>query len=195
MAIDLISLANARALGDWDVSDTADDALLSRYITSVSHQIEGELCRWTEATARTEEYWIDQGCKLILLDGQPYTTITSIKYSSDKDWASETALTQTEEWIGDPVEAVIRLLFETRLRPGYAQVVYSGGMAANTAAFEAAYPDIAEAAGLQALYMFNRHKSPGGNVVVAGGSTQFDQQLKLLAHVEEVISRHRRRKL
>lgn len=192
MTIDLTTLADVRALGQWDVTDTTDDALLTRYITSYSKEFERALDRHTEATTYTEVYTLRQGEKVVTLKGAPASAVTTVKYSFDQDWANATALTVTSDYIAELDEATVRLLFTTSYRPGFVQVVYDGGMAANTAAFATAHPDISEACAMQAMYHWTRHHSPGGNVVVQGGSTTYDGELRILKGAQNTLDRYRR---
>lgn len=193
MTIELTTLAAVRALGTWDAGDTDDDAALSLLITQYATTFEKDLCRHTQAQAYTEVYRVPQAEKIVTLRGAPVTAVTSVKYSGNKDWANETALTETDEWVQDADEATIQLLFQTRLNPGWAQIVYTGGMATNTAAFLTAFPDLSGACAAQVFYHWQRaREAPEGNVTVGGGSTSFTSALKLLTWVKEAVELHRR---
>ena len=190
--MDLTELADVKALGTWAAGDTQDDAVLARMITSVSAQVERELCRHVEQTSRTEEFYLRQGEKVVTLVGAPISSVTSVKYGADKDWANETALAETTEWIQDAAGGTVRLMFQTQAAPGWVQVIYTGGMAANVSAFKTAFPDISEAVAQQVFYQFSRRQSPGGTVTVQGGTQNFTGQLKLLDMLTQAIETHRR---
>lgn len=123
----------------------------------------------------------------------PVTAITSVKYAADRDFASATAMASTSYSI-DGATGV--LYFDTDLTEGYrtTQVVYEGGMAANLAAFQAAYPDLHHAATEQVAWEYRRRKTPGANSESAqGANTTWTGELRLLKHVTDQLRRYTRR--
>ncbi|MDP9136445.1 MAG: hypothetical protein M3N56_16645, partial [Actinomycetota bacterium] len=81
------------------------------------------------------------------------------------------------------------------LARGYVQVVYTGGMAANTAAFITAFPRIAGAVENEVINRYNRRKKPDGSVVIAGNTAAYEKQIQHLDDLYEALQPHRRIRL
>lgn len=191
--MDLSTLDRVRSLLAYAGSDTSFDTLLQLLVTSYSNVFERELNRHAQTAARTEVYRVRFGRRTLSLRGAPLTANpTSIKYSGVQDWTGTTALQVGTDYVVDLETGLVTFLFSPRIRYGWAQVVYTAGMGANTAAFIAAYPAIAEALDLQVVYHFKRRHTPGGNKVVEGGSTNFFAELGLLENARRVLDQERR---
>lgn len=191
--MDLTTLARVRSVLAYDVSDTQFDAYLSLLITAYSQVFERELNRPTLTAARTEVYRVRPGRRTLSLRAAPLTAVpTSVKYDATQDFAAASPLTLGVDYLADVAEGLVTFLFSPRIRYGYAQVIYTAGMGADTAAFISAYPSIAEACDMQVVYHFKRRHTPAGNKVVEGGSSNYFSEVGLLENARRILEQHRR---
>lgn len=191
--MDLTTLTLVKSLMALEVTDDQHDAVLSRLISSYSATFENYLCRPTLIASRTEVHRVKQGQRMVSLYAAPMTASpTSVKVGISRDFTSETALTEDSDYVVDLDRAQIEFLYVIQSKVAYAQVVYTAGMAADTASFIAAYPAIAEACALQVAYHYKRKDFPAGQHVVEGGSTNFVEPLGLLGTVKSALDCYRR---
>ncbi len=192
--MDLTTLVRVKEMAGLDVTDDQHDAILTRLISAYSADFEKRLDRHTLVAARTEVQRVKQGKRTLSLRAAPASVApTSVKYSDSRSFTNSTALTENLEYTVDLEQSLIRFLFATSLSVGYAQVIYTGGMAATTAAFVSGYPAIAEACDLQVIYHWRRRDYVNGSRVVEGGSSNYIGELNLLETVERVLDQYARR--
>lgn len=173
--------------------EIADDAYLEELIEAVSQRIEDFIDRRIEAAARTVELDVHSvGQRTLFLPDYPVTAIASVKASLNWDWAATTALDATlYHLVAETGEIHLR----TTLQPGLksVQVVYTAGLAADTATLIADYPAIANAADKQCVAEWRRRSSPQGQSINAGGgSITHEAELQLLKDVRQTLSPYRR---
>ena len=175
MPLDVTSLARVKdALGG--VEGTSRDDFLETLITSVSQGLED----WTGVTllsaARTEVIDVDPRTDEIYLDVRPVSVLTSVKtrISRQTDWADVTAIDSDSLTLNATSG---RVIVDATLYSGRdaAQVVYTAGFAATTAAFIAAYPALASAADAQIVYEFQRATQADQGTQSAQGGVSFRQ--------------------
>ena len=191
--MDLTTLARVQSFAELS-SNAADDALIGTLITGVSMQIEKFLDRHVESKARTERLDVLPGQTTLFLKGYPVSSVTSLKNDSEWDFGSSTELATTLYNV-DTDEGEINFKRNTLLQPGQKviQVTYTGGMAATTAAFITAFPDIAYAADQQVSFMFRRRTSQGNEVTsIPGHTVTVNTDMGLLADVIKKLQVHRR---
>jgi hypothetical protein len=179
-----------------NISGTSEDAWIDDAIKATSQLIEQHLGRHVEDATYTEEYDVRDGRQeIVALNAYPVTSITSIKNAPDWDFAGATALTSTSYRVKDETGLIY---FRTELDAGNdaLQIVYVGGMAANTAAIESSFPAIAMAADLQIAAMFRRRRSPQGETINAGrgGSISQEGPLTLIPAAINLLSPFVRRR-
>lgn len=192
--MELTTLTRVKEMAGIDVTDTSHDDIFDRLIAAYSADFEKRLDRYALVAERTEVTRIKQGRRTLSLRAAPASVApTSVKYSSTRSFASSTALTENTDYTVDLEQALIRFLFATSFKDGWAQVTYTGGMAATTAAFVSGYPAIAEACDLQIIYHWRRRDYPNGSRVVEGGSSNYIGELNLLESVERVLGQYVRR--
>lgn len=193
--IDLTTSARVKAALSIDASDTSQDTWIDAAITSVSQRIEMFIDREVETATRTEEYDVSDGRQeTIFLRTYPVTSITSIKNDPSWDFAAATAL-DSELYRLDGDNGEVHFRTELAAGPKAVQIVYVGGLAADTAAFIAAYPAITGAADIQIAAMFRRRSSPQGETIIAGrgaGQLKHEAPLKLIPEVRETLIPFRR---
>lgn len=128
--------------------DSNVDNQLNRLISLVSRLAETYMNRTTLLGTYTRYFDVEPGQSLFVVEASPIVSITSIKNDWQRLWAADAAI-DSLYYVGyDDSTGRIEITngFELQF-PGKRtlQVVYVGGMAATTDAFEAAYPLIAEA--------------------------------------------------
>lgn len=190
--VEATTVARVKAL--LDIGSSVHDTVIAALIASVSQRFEGFMGRLISAEARTEEHdWPDNRRETLFLRAYPVTAIASIKNDPAWDFAAADALDATSyHLVADTGEVHMR--YPLLPGPKAVQVVYTGGLAANTAALIAAYPAIAFAADLQCAAVWRRRSSPQGStaVVPLQGSLSQEAPLELIPEVVEALSPFRR---
>lgn len=187
--MDLTTAAAVKAITGHGTTD--DDALIGQLIASVSGRVEAAIARHVEQTSRTETMRLEPGGRLVLLAGYPVTTLGDVLFSDDGTFA-EDALTEGEDFRIDLATGAVRLLGSNPDDHAELRVTYTGGMAADTAAFMAAYPGLSGAVGIQVVHEFQRRLSPGGSQTFEGGGIMATGALGNLPLLDEQIDIHRR---
>lgn len=192
--IDLTTLARVKA---WlKISTPDNDVLIGQIITGISEDFEVEMGRHTEKLARTELYDSDDPDTTIFLKGFPVETtpVPVFKTAIDGDFAAQDPLIDGDDFHID----LERGIFQVRTAllqpgPGNFQAVYTGGMAVDTTAFIAAFPNIANLMDIQVAFFFQRKDQLGlTGFSGAGGSVTQQLGTDLLPYVEKRLIRHAR---
>jgi hypothetical protein len=149
--------------GTRNSTGASEDALIAQMITATSAAAEAFLDRAALAAAQTEYLDVEAGQTTWSLRAFPVTTFTSANYDPDQSWSAATALASTDYYDPtkgrtDALRLRVPLLSGTPDVVEYAslKIVYTGGMAATTAAFVSAYPDLALAVELQVVHDYQR---------------------------------------
>lgn len=178
------------------IQSTDHDALITEMIASVSAEVESFLSRWALVDQRYEYHSVqDVFSRRFWLRGYPIVSIDEVKNDPDWDWDAASAI-DAENYTSDGSERSGKLLFSTSLAllPGQnaLRVQYTGGMAADTAAFVAAFQDLAGAVDQQVAYEFQRRLEMGATASSVGGhNVAYQPAIKLLPVVEQKIRHHR----
>lgn len=170
------------------ITDTDDDAELTAIVAGVSQRFEGFLGQQLMEEERTVEYHVQPRANVVPLNAAPVVSISSVKNSTDWDWASTTAL-DTDQYHVDATNGLLYFNFD--LTPGAKalQVTFTAGFGTDTADLISNYPAIALAADLQAVSVWRRRQSPHGTSRKMGGnSVEFEAAVKLLPEVVEALS-------
>lgn len=180
------------ALGTSGVAtDKAHGGLLSEMITAISARVEQSMRRHVQSTSRTVVYDVQPGQRMVQLFGYPVTSVTTVHHDLDRDFASD-SLIDSDNYSVDSRTGALWLDYEYAPDRQILQVVYTGGMAATTAAFIAAFPDVTQAVTMQVVEEYRRRNAHGANsVAVAGDSVSFVGDVQMLPLVTQVIERHR----
>lgn len=190
--IDLTTTARVRALLGIPDDDTSADTNVGRLITSVSARIERYLRRSVEVAARTEYFDCDVGIYQHSLAAFPVTSLTSVKNSQSYAWADATAKVEGADFTLDSASGVITQLRYWLVGSRTVQVVYTGGLAANTAAILSTYPDLADACEKQVVEEHNRRGSMLRKSSSVSGATEASESVTLLPIVREILAPYRR---
>ncbi len=154
------------------------------------------------STQVVPHYW---PLMVLTLKNAPVTSVQSLKFSTIQDFVSEQPLTAGTDYVVDFVAGTINLLFTPPylrqagtgrpVHPTYAQIIYTGGFAADTDTFITAYPDLAAACDWQVRYLWQRRDSMGGQQSTKDASTQFTKDYTWLPNVARLLHYYRRRNL
>lgn len=190
--IDLTTTARVKELLDVPSADTGRDAAIARLVTGVSRRIEQYLNRPVESAARTEYLDVAVDRCSYQLAASPVTTLTSVKNSATFAWADVTAKTEGTDFVLDPQTGILRQLTYWVAGPEALQVVYTAGLAANTAAVLTDHPDLADACEKQVVEEWQRRLSLSRTSSAASGTTEAHAAVSLLAVVREALAPYRR---
>lgn len=192
-AVDLMAPADLRRAIDGtyseDMSTTYEDAVLDPAIAEISSQFAGYMQQHTLRAERTEIYWI-RGCdRMVMLKGCKVDE-DSIEILIDDSVLDEDdyMLHADRGWF-----ELFRSLSNKRTNRHKVEVTYTGGLAADAATLATGFPDLHEAALMQAKYRIERKNNIGGPLTIPQGMVASSSgQYRFLRHVEEVLDRYRR---
>lgn len=174
--MDLTTTARVAAIiAPGQTLSASTTAALAQLITSVSAAAEVVMDRAAQSSARTEYFTVEPGQRRFSLRAWPVSAVSSVNYDLDNAWTG--AALDADEFVS-PVysptgELVIRYALLAREHevdaPSALRVIYTGGMAADAAAFIAAFPDVAEAVELQVAHLWHARNAPGMSSVSGDG--------------------------
>lgn len=168
-----------------------NEALLDAMISGISGRVESFLRRRVQSISRTVRYDVTRGMRMVQLFAYPVTSITSVHNSTDQVWDSSTLVASTD-YVVDTETGLLH--FKTPLSggPQALQVIYTGGMGADTQEFVDAFPDLAYAVTQQIVEEYRRRNTIGANsVAVAGDSISYLGDVQMLPIVVQALERHR----
>lgn len=176
-------------------ADTSKDTLIGQLITGVSVRMERRLNRYVDASAaRTEYFDLAPGQRTVFLKGYPIASVTSIHNDPyDRAYAASTLIASTDYTIELEDGRIAFPYYAPTTGQRALKIIYTGGMAATTAAFITAFPEIALACDWQVVHEFHNRTAPGASSVAIGGaSIGFVSGLDWLPIVKEAIDGYRR---
>lgn len=188
--------ANATSVG------TDEDALLSQMITATSAAAAAYLDRVTIAASTVEYLDVEPGQMTWSLKAFPVSVLTEVAFDETQAWAASTALTATDDFadVTKDRSGLLHLKWAqiggsnvTQKLYGALRVTYTGGMAATTAAFITAYPDISQAIEMQVVHDYNRKLDVGVGAAMDGIAPRSTvMPTFFLTEVLDVLRAHRR---
>ncbi len=197
--MDATTIARVKAL--LDITSSTYDAVLTTMVAAASRRIENYIDRPLLETARTETYSIKPRQDVLFLRAYPVASVASIKLALDWDYAAATAI-DTNDFNVDAETGMVRFLFfpinnwkgnNLAAAPNVMQVVYTAGLATNTANLITNHPDIAYAADVQTVAMWRRRDSPqGASLSVGGSSLSYEDALGLTKETVQTLAPYRR---
>ena len=199
--MNLTTIERVRALAEVDTFGTKAEALAVSAIASVSATLERALRRGVEAKERTETLRVDWGQRVIALANYPITSISSVRSNRIPVFTDVDPWVQNEDYFFDPDRGEITLMRAPEFfvdiagnacAQSHVRVVYVAGMAASTAAFITAFPDLAAACDQQVRYLLQRADNLGGNSKTSEGETTFSRDYTLLPSVMKACEHHAR---
>lgn len=163
-----------------------EDAFIGLIVSEVSAAFERSLRRKIQTAARTETVELRRSKRMVSLQAAPISAVASIKYASNPaDFSTTTALATSNYYV-DLTGGFVRFLREMSLDPGFLEITYTAGMAADTAAFIAAFPDLAQAADWQSAEEYTRRRGANRDSFEKIATANF------LPLVERALSAYRR---
>lgn len=192
--MNLTTVARVKIL--LNMETTEYDEALSMLVGSCSREAEIEMGREAEVASRTKYFDTDSLTYVYRLDAWPVTSVTSIKYDADSTFTgSEETFANGDEYalIRNGEMGEIYIYPRLGKHPSSLQVIYTAGMASNTDAFIAAFPDISAAVTEQVAYEFQQRNQLGLNSIAsASASVSTFAPLNLLPKVKRIYSRYQR---
>lgn len=191
LALTTVARVKARAGGTWSSSN---DAELTALIDELSAAAAQHLRRHTQSAARVETITLRRARSVLTLQGYPISSVTAVRLASHSSEMATNADLDASEWDIESADAgLLRLATTLPTNPTLVRVSYTGGMAADTTAFIAGYPDIAGAIDKQVVHEWNRRSTPGSAVTrFAGGESQQQPEVAWLESVERTLNAYRR---
>ena len=172
------------------------DALIPVLIADVSARFEQYLGRALELTTRTERFDAHPTTSRLMLEAYPISSVARVEYDPERAFGSTgDVLVANDDFVSDDAHGI--LFLEGVLLSDYRQAIeveYDGGLGANQAALEAAFPELVHAADLQVAYLARRRQNLGGSATsAAGASTTYVGAYELLPEVKSILDLLRRR--
>ncbi len=160
--MDLTTRDRARLSIGFEVTSTAQDDRIDQAISLVSAQVQQLLDRFVELTTHIQFFDVFPGQAAFQLQGIPITSITTVENDFNRIFGSGTEV-DVGNFAVDSKSGVLQL---DRIWPVWGpqvmKITYVGGMAADTAAFIAAFPEIAGLVDMQVGHVLShtfRHGS------------------------------------
>ena len=171
----------------------ANDPLIPGIIAGVSRRMAERMDRGVNITERTEDFDSHPSDHAIILHAFPVTAC-EVRHDTQRGFAASTIVDPARYHLRSDRGVVVWDRYSPTYGKGSMRVVYTGGMAADTTAFIAAYPDLALACEMQVAYVLQRRQTPGGTATVAGaGSRTYVGQYTLLDDVAKACDGYKRR--
>lgn len=168
------------------------ETLLSALIALYSASFERFMNRTVLAGATTEYFNVEPGQRVFQLAAYPVTDVTSVYHDTSREWTSGEI--DSDNYYLDTTTGLMTIDGHG-LYPGAGvlRAIYTGGMAANAAAFVVAFPEVAGAMDLQIVYHYGRVRALGATSVSGkDGSVTREGALDLLPTVKSALMAHRR---
>lgn len=173
-------------------------AAVAQILVSVSAAAESYLDRNVQSGVSRTEYF-DVRCDRMVypLRAYPVASITGVWYDTTQAFAAATALSSSY-YFSPTLDDRGLLRLKSPLQPYYdmapaaLKITYTGGMAATTTAFVAAFPDLAAAVDRQVIYEWKRRNDMGSLSVSGDGGTVTIPEVHLLRSTLEILDRHKR---
>lgn len=173
---------------------TSADALLAELITEVSADAEARMARYVEAVERTEVVDIYVGKKLVRLPGAPITAVSEVSRSSTPVFTAEDVQVADTDYYVLADTSHIRLASKP-LSDGFLEVTYTGGMAADTASFVTAFPDLTGAVEQEVINRYNAKDLPAGEIHLGSQGAVKRPGYEPLPIFEKTCRRYRLRRI
>ena len=184
--MNLTTLENAKLY----ITENTASPLLTKLIAWVSANVESYIDREVETIARTEYFDVDPGQRMVIVRAYPITSVASVYNDPAREYTT-TSITSSD-YAAYPDG---RIAFDYALSYGIRalKVTYTGGMAADVAALETAYPDLVEAVTLQVVHEWRRRNSLSEDTAaLAQGAITVGGSMRWLPHVKDILDGYRR---
>ncbi len=132
----------------------------AQLIAGVSKQVEKALRRHVQAVSRTVDCDVIRHSRSLSLRGYPISEVASILNDASRSFGSGTVISADLYYV-DLLAGIVSFDFQLQQGPGALRIEYTGGMAADTAAFITAHPELVMAIDQQIYYLWSRRDNPG----------------------------------
>lgn len=189
--IDCTTLARVKSFLEI-VNDTQYDTFIDAAIDAVSKQFELYLGRGIAKIDRVEYFDVAPGQVAFQVYAWPIASISEIKNDSLHEFGSGTIVDSSlyTAYGNDGTVFADRLYLADG--PISLKISYNGGLAVDTTALIAAFPDIAGAADMQVAFIDKRRRSVEAVNAGAGGTNVTFSEFELLPDVKARLDRYRR---
>lgn len=194
--MDLCTLSTVKALLGMEDETTLYDHVLQHLVTAISGQIERYLDRTVLSGTYTQRFSIEPGASVFAVKAYPVTAVTSVKNAIDWTFSATTSISTS--YIDYETHPGLIYVYGQQLNEGYGalQIVYTGGMADNTAELEAGdYADVSLACEEQVIAVWQNRRNFGVQSASVSGSSAMYGSITLLESVKELLEPHRRRSI
>jgi hypothetical protein len=195
MSLYIVTLAEMKA--ELGLSDTADDAVLTRWMNGLQGRFDDECGRGLLRSADLEEI-LDGGESFLFLSRFPVESVASVHVAADQDWSDANRLAASDYILNKGRGRLMPAGIGAQWPQGAQniRVVYTGGFVAcdgTPAAGQSAMPETIRRAFVMQLGFEWRNRLELGksSVAVQGQSVQI-AEAKLMPDVREALSAYRR---
>jgi hypothetical protein len=190
----LITTAD-RVKAKRDISGSSLDATIAVIIAAVSQMAEDYLGHRLLRGSWTDVIPLPARRRYVRLGGYPITAVATVKYARTRDFAAVDTMDAGGYQVLPEQGQLYLSGITTWFEPGFLQVAYTGGMAADTTNFIADYPRIADAADNEVIARLNRRQAPDGSPQAINSSVAYQDELKPLTDFYAALDPHRRIRL
>lgn len=184
--LDLTTVARLRAFGGISGTATETDTVLASIITYVSQKFEQYCSRGFMLEPDTERRILRGSLVPVVRD--PIVSIQSVRVSESGRASSLATISESQYEIA-PGGSCVRVWDVPQ--GSLVEVNFTGGLAANTTDLIAAHPVLEGACKLQALNLWQRHKSPDKTgLTVVSGDTHWEGQYEMLKDVKRDLDQN-----
>ena len=190
--MDLSTTARVKSMAN--ISGTSRDTLIAALVTAYSAEFERAMDRHAQSSSRTEYVRLGRYATLVQLRGVPISAVTTLKLSSSRDFTGASALTENTDYVANLEGGSLELASPPGSDPCWAQIVYTGGMAADQSAFTTAFPSLSTALDVQVCEHIKRmdNGTMEGSFSDQGGQSSPLGAYTLNKHTIEMLRQYRR---
>lgn len=191
--MDLTTVARVKARATR-LTGASADSLLAVLVSEVSEEAEVRMARYTETVERTEVFDVRPGQHLVRVPGIPITSVSAVSLSTTPVFEASDLLTADTDWYLLADTGHVKVAASVRC-DSFLEVTYTGGMAVDTTAFIAAYPDIVGAVEQEVINRYNAKDLPAGEIQFGNQGGVKRPGYASLPIFEQVCRRYRLRRL
>lgn len=195
--MDATTLERVKAMLSIPSSDTEHDDLIGEIISAVSERIEHYISRPLKTQAITEEYDVNPMQPTLHLRAYPVTSISAIRVSETGSWTTTPPISSALYRVNTRTGEVYfrEPIYTGPNEPGFKddypiqlQIVYTAGIAVDTATLISTAPSIALAADLWTVAIWRRRDSPDVTVKRVGAdSFSRESELRMPGDVMQAL--------
>lgn len=196
----LLDITTRQGVRDWKglaSAGGATDAWIDAAIQALSKRLENALARALLSEEQVEVFDVDEGQTVFNLRGYPVNEAEDFSVRLDTLRVFDTPRELEPTFFTLDAQDGQLIIDGVQLPPGQRilRVAYTGGMAADTAAFCEAYPDIEEAANIQVNFWWESRQRIGQRSVTGADlSVVTLEPLEFLPQMQRVVENYRRRR-